>query len=333
MAASSTPRKPESGHPGRPGTQSRVAVAVSGGRDSTALLHCTLAQARPWGIEVWALHVHHGLMPQADAWQAQVRQQARRWGAGFQAQRLLGAPARGDSVEAWAREGRYAALARMAQGLGCGLVLLAQHRRDQAETFLLQALRGAGPTGLSAMPAQAERAGLVWARPWLDQPREAIEAYVRRHRLRCVDDPDNANPQRARSRLRLAVWPALQQAFDQAEAVLATAARHAQHADALAREVAQLDAAAVIEGPALCLAPWRALPPARRANVLRHWLAQALGHGAPASLVARLFEEAGRPGVARWPAGPAAMLLQSRGRLQVAPATPAVPTGRRQRQT
>jgi tRNA(Ile)-lysidine synthase len=306
----------------------RVAVATSGGRDSTALLHCTLAQARPLGIEVWALHVHHGLMPEADAWQAQVAQQARRWGAGFAGERLQDAPAKGDSVEAWARQGRYAALTGLAQAHGIGLVLLAHHRRDQAETWLLQALRGAGNAGLSAMPRQADRHGIAWQRPWLDQPREAIEAYVRRHRLRVVDDGSNLDPRFARGRLRASVWPALQQAFPQVDTVLAMAARHAQSAQALADEVAAADALGVLFGESLRLAPWLALPPARRANLLRAWLQQQLGQGAPQTLVERLLAEARGVGPARWPA-PGATVLRQRGELSMLPGP--APTGQRQR--
>ncbi|MBE0548863.1 MAG: tRNA lysidine(34) synthetase TilS, partial [Rubrivivax sp.] len=185
----------------------RVAVAASGGRDSTALLHCVVRRAAALGIEVVALHVHHGLMPAADTWLRQVRGQSRRWGAAFMCHRLDGSPPPGASVEAWARGERYRALAAMAREAGCGLVLLAHHRRDQAETWLLQALRGAGPAGLAAMPLQASRQGLVWARPWLDQARQAIDAYVRRHRLQFVDDASNADPRFARNRLRAAVWP------------------------------------------------------------------------------------------------------------------------------
>jgi tRNA(Ile)-lysidine synthase len=297
-------------------TPRKVAVATSGGRDSTALLHATVAQALPRGIEVMALHVHHGLMAEADAWCAQVEGQARRWGAGFAVARLQGRPQRGDSVEAWARQGRYAALAQMAEAAGCGLVLLAHHRRDQAETWLLQALRGAGSEGLSAMPRHTEREGLVWARPWLEQPAEAIAAYVRRHRLRHVADSSNLDPRFARGRLRHSVWPALSAAFPQADSVLAMAARHAQSARALADEVALADAALVCHGGALLLSPWQALPPARRANLLRHWLAQALGRGAPQTLVDRLLAEALGVGPARWPA-PGGEVQRRRGRLVV----------------
>ncbi|MCZ8111215.1 MAG: tRNA lysidine(34) synthetase TilS [Betaproteobacteria bacterium] len=309
----------------------RVAVATSGGLDSTALLHCTLAQARPLGVEVWALHVHHGLMPEADAWQARVRRQALRWGARFAGERLAGAPAKGDSVEAWARQGRYAALARLAREAGCPLVLLAHHRRDQAETWLLQALRGAGAAGLSAMPRQALREGLVWARPWLEQPREAIEAYARRHRLRGVHDPSNDDPRFARGRLRGQVWPVLQAAFPSLDTVLATAARHAQSAQALAEEVAQADLAVLLHGDALRLAPWLALTPARRANALRAWLALRLGQGAPQTLVDRLLAEAPAGSApARWPA-PGAVVQRRRGELRLLPAVAAAATGPRQR--
>jgi tRNA(Ile)-lysidine synthase len=295
----------------------RVAVATSGGRDSTALLHCTLRQARELGVEVWALHVHHGLMPDADAWMAQVREQARRWGARFEGRRIESTPAPGDSIEAWARLQRYRALAEMATAAGCSLVLLAHHRQDQAETWLLQALRGAGHAGLSAMPRVAQRQGLVWARPWLELPRAHIEAYVRRHRLQHVDDASNADERFARSRLRQRVWPALIEAFPDADARLAAAAQHAQEADALAAEVAHQDLAgcAGAEG-ALALAPWLALSPARRSNALRAWLRSGLGAAAPQSLVLRLLAELPAARTARWPA-PGAMLALHRGRLSI----------------
>ena len=111
-------------------------------------------------------------------------------------------------------------LDEMAREEGASLLLLAHHRRDQAETWLLQALRGGGPAGLAAMPRCAERAGLVWARPWLDQPRSAIEAYLRQHLLTWVDDQSNADQRFARNRLRAIVWPAMLEAFTDAEAAL-----------------------------------------------------------------------------------------------------------------
>ena len=282
-------------------------MAYSGGRDSTALLHATLVAAAPLGIDVVALHVHHGLSPHADAWLAHGGATCRRWArAGrpieFEATRVAGRPDRGDSVEAWARRARYGALREMAVRRGIDLVLLAHHRRDQAETFLLQALRGAGVDGLSAMPEQATREGVTWARPWLDVSRDAIDDYVRRHRLRHIDDDSNDDPRFARNRLRASVWPALLLAFPDAEASLADAARRAQDGAAALAEWASIDLASTGEGDALDVARWQALPAARRSNVLRAWLRQRTGRAPPATLIERLLAELGTTGSRRWPA-------------------------------
>lgn len=286
-----------------------------------ALLHCTLRAAKPLGVEVLALHVHHGLQPEADSWAAQVQRTCRRWAARgwplrFAMQRLPGPPAPGDSIEAWARRGRYRALAALAGEAGTDLVLLAHHGRDQAETFLLQALRGGGPAGLAAMPRSAERAGITWARPWLQVPSELIDAYARRHRLRFIDDPSNADPRYARSRLRMQVMPALRQAFVGAESLLAEAAARSAEAQVLLDEVAQADLAVIAEGDTLRVAPWLALSQARRRNALRAWLGQRLVRGAPQSLIDRLMHELPRSGPANWP-GEGACLRRYRGRLEV----------------
>jgi len=296
-----------------------VAVAFSGGRDSTALLYATLAVAGPLGLHVVALHVHHGLNPAADAWLAQARALCGRWARRgrpieFAATRLGERPGPGDSVEAWARQARYRALRQMALERGIDLVLLAHHRRDQAETFLLQALRGGGVAGLAAMPAVVRREGVTWARPWLAVPREAIEAYARRHRLAWVDDDSNASARFARNRLRLEVWPALGSAFPAAEASLADAARWAQEASAALAEWAEVDLAAVCDGASLDIAAWRALSPARQSNLLRAWLRRSSGRAAPASLVERLLREVPDRGSMRWPAGEGE-LRSYRGRL------------------
>jgi tRNA(Ile)-lysidine synthase len=297
-----------------------VAVAVSGGRDSIALLHATLRAAAPAGLRVAALHVHHGLQPQADDWLAGLQSRCARWareGAAlsFLWRRLLGAPASGESVEAWARRGRYAALGEMAREAGASLVLLAHHRRDQAETFVLQALRGGGAAGLAAMPRSATRNGLTWARPWLDMPRETVEAYVRRHRLRHVDDASNDDPRFARNRLRLQVWPGLLEAFPDAEGRLAGAARRAQQEAACLEELAQLDLGAVEEGGELVVDRWLVLSEARRANALRTWLRSRLGRGASDALVERLLAELPRGRKpARWEVD-GAELRRYRGRL------------------
>lgn len=286
-----------------------VAVAASGGRDSTALLHACARAARGSGVRVLALHVHHGLMPQADDWVRHLRRQCGRWArAGLPVDlavhRLSGQPQPGDSVEAWARRERYDALAGLATAHGASLVLLAHHRTDQAETVLLQALRGAGAAGMAGMGREKWHAGVRFVRPWLDVPRGVIEAYVQQHRLAYVNDTSNADARFARSRLRVQVWPALTTAFPHAEAALAGAARRLHEADACARDLARLDLAACrAEEGALQVRAWCALAPHRRANVLRHWLAQHLSAGVPDSLVDRLTGELPRArGRSRWPA-------------------------------
>jgi tRNA(Ile)-lysidine synthase len=298
-----------------------VAVAVSGGRDSMALLHCLATAAQPHGVAVWALHVHHGLQAQADEWAALVEGTCKRWASKglplhFAMQRLQGQPARGQSVEAWARAGRYAALACMALDAGVEVVALAHHRADQAETFLLQALRGAGAAGLASMPASAFREGITWARPWLEQPREAIEAYVRTHRIRHVDDASNADPRFARNRLRLEVMPVLRAAFPGAEAALADAALRAARAKALIDEVAQADAAAVGDADALVLERWRRLSEVRRRECLRAWLAPRCEHGVAEALLDRLQRELPGAKPARWPLD-GGELRRYRGRVTV----------------
>lgn len=324
MGASRTPPSAEIGSgPSSAKTRSAhpvvaLAVAVSGGRDSTALLHATVRAGRAQGLRVHALHVHHGLQRQADDWAEHVHAQCRRWGAEFQLARLSGQPAPAESVEAWARRERYAALARLATGVGCDTVLLAHHRRDQAETVLLQLMRGAGARGLAAMPAAAQRQGITWLRPWRDQPRQAIEAYVKRYRLSWVDDDSNDNPRFARNQLRQAVWPALDQAFPGAEAALAFAARRAADEAAALIELAAADAEAVVEDGALLIEPWRRLSPARQVLQLRHALERWTGRGAPESLVRRLAGELPRCPSGQWPA-PGGQLRLRRGRLRFLP--------------
>ena len=267
-----------------------------------------------------ALHVHHGLNAAADGWLEHSRALCARWArrglpVQFAAAVLDERPGAGESVEAWARQARYRALRQMALARGIELVLLAHHRRDQAETFLLQALRGGGVAGLSAMPARVRREGVTWARPWLEMPREAIEAYVRRHRLPFVDDDSNADPRFARNRLRLEVWPALEAAFPGAEASLAAAASRVQDAAAALAEWAEVELAATCEEGALDITAWRALSPARQSNLLRAWLQRSTGRAAPASLVERLLREVPTRGAMRWPIG-GGELRSYRGRLR-----------------
>lgn len=284
---------------------SGVAVACSGGRDSTALLYATLQAATGSGLTVHALHVHHGLSRHADEWLEHLGHQCMRWQCDglpvrFHAQRLALSPGRGESVEAAARTARYAALRRMALAADTDLVLLAHHRRDQAETLLLQALRGGGVAGLAGMPAEVRRDGITWARPWLAQSPEAIAAYVRHHRLHHIEDDSNADLRFARNRLRLAVWPALCAAFPAAEAALADAATWAQQAHAALVDLAAIDLAACRRGHLLDLAAWQQLAPHRAGHVLRAWLREIGGRTPGADELQRLLRELPGRAPATW---------------------------------
>ena len=296
-----------------------VAVAYSGGRDSTALLHATLIAARDAGGAVVALHINHRLSAHADAWERHCRELCTRWAAdglplSFAATRLRSRPQPGDSIEAWARRERYAALKRLAQAHGADLVLLAHHRGDQAETLILQALRSAGVAGLSGKPRSALRDGLCWARPWLETPRRAIEAYVQSQGLAYIDDDSNTDERYARNRLRHRVWPALDQAFPDAEPALAASATWAQQATACLDEVADEDLARIAGDTGLALSGLQALSVARRINALRAWLRRQTGAAPPATLITRLRDELFGAGAASWPLA-GGVLRRYRGQL------------------
>jgi tRNA(Ile)-lysidine synthase len=321
MAGSATPSSAEP-------AAAVVAVAYSAGRDSTALLYATLQWASAQRCQVLALHVHHGLSPHADAWSLHAQTQCALWSSQglpvrLAIHRVTTQPAPGDSVEAWARGVRYAALSAMALQHGADTVLLAHHARDQAETLLLQALRGSGVAGLSSMAKRSKRLGIIWLRPWLAQPREHIEQYVAQHGLAYIDDASNGDRRFDRNRLRSEVWPALVRAFPNAQGGLGRATEWLHEAAECLHELAELDLAALSTGPALVIGRWQSLSPARRSNVLRAWIAAQTGAAAPASLTTRLMSELVGAGVATW-ALPTGQLRRSRGRLMWMPGIPTV---------
>lgn len=301
-----------------------LAVAVSGGRDSTALLHITARWAKAAGVEVLALHVHHGLHPEADAWANHLRRQcsdwARRWPVRLRVWKIADSPAPGDSIEAWARARRYAALTQMAKEEGATAVLLAHHRRDQAETVLLQALRGGGPAGLAAMPKAVEREGLWWLRPWLHQPAQALDAYVQRWRLGHIHDDSNDNLRFDRNRLRHAVWPVLQQQFPGLEPALLQVAQHMHATRVVLDEVAHEDLQRVRTDTGLDLAAWVTLSPGRRSLVLRAWLRPLCPQGLGEHLLDRLLRELPNQHAGRWPLNAHQELRVYRGQLALHPA-------------
>lgn len=250
----------------------RVAVALSGGRDSVALLDATARVADQARIALVVFHVHHGLSANADRWAQFCRDTCAMRGLAF-AQRDVSV-ARGSrvSLEAAAREARYDALAELAREHAIQAVMLAHHADDQAETVLLQLLRGAGPRGLAAMPAIGIDRGLQWLRPFLDIPRAALDAYVSRHALGYVDDESNADPRHRRNALRARVVPALRDIAPGYPRTLVRVARHQSDSAALQDALAALDARSACDSRSLDRTVLRNLDAPRARNLLRWFL-------------------------------------------------------------
>jgi tRNA(Ile)-lysidine synthase len=294
-----------------------LVVAYSGGRDSTALLGlvCALRDERARGFaRPHAVHVHHGLRPEADSWAQHCERQCAALKVPLSVQRVH-VERRRLGVEAAAREARYRALAEAAHELGAAAVLTAHHLDDRLETFLLQWIRGAGLEGLSAMaepreldradsplshvsgreagseqdrpsPASRERgrgeggrsAPILLLRPLLHVSRERIERYVEQKALAFIEDPSNADPRFDRNAIRLHVMPELGKLRSGFRAAAERSIELiAEGADVL-RSVAREDLQTCTrDAPASMLRIDRlaALPEARRTLVLREWLAQA----------------------------------------------------------
>lgn len=253
---------------------SRVAVALSGGRDSVALLHALALLRADFAIDLSALHVHHGLSPNADCWADFCARRCDELGIGFRCERVSVDRASGLGMEAAARAARYAAYA----ALDVQWIALAHHRGDQAETVLHNLLRGAGQRGLSGMAGErtiAPAGGPRLVRPLLELPRVMIDEYVRRHALEWVEDESNLDSGYTRNRLRNEVMPVLASRFPGLEAALARTAGHAAETEGLLDALARIDLAATAPAGRLRLAPLRELSAPRACNLLRLVLREA----------------------------------------------------------
>ncbi len=250
----------------------QLCVAFSGGADSTALL-AALAQLKRPALTVRAVHVDHHLQPGSARWSAHCRRVARRLGVALQVRHIKVARRRGDSLEAVARQARYAALAA---ALRDGEVLLtAHHGDDQLETVLLQLLRGAGIAGMAAMPAVAPFERTVLVRPLLERAGEELRGWLRSQGIAWVEDDSNADERLERNYLRAQVLPALRARWPGAAASVARTARHAAEAQRLLAGLGAADAGRAAVGFALSASVLRRLPAERRRNALRHWITAA----------------------------------------------------------
>jgi tRNA(Ile)-lysidine synthase len=259
-------------------------LGLSGGVDSVVLLDSLHRIARTLGFHLSALHVNHQLSSNAGRWAAFCRSLCRARGIPFRVVKVR--VPRGNSVEAAARAARYAVFAAEA----VEYIVLAHHQDDQAETVLLQLLRGAGVKGLAAMPllrkAKVEsRKSKVKdkktghpsiLRPLLDVTREEILDYARRRKLKWIEDESNQDIYFQRNYLRYEVLPVIARRFPAYRATLARAARHLAEAAHTLDEVAAFDGAGGFEAGSLAVDALRRLPAARARNLLRYFIA---GHG------------------------------------------------------
>jgi tRNA(Ile)-lysidine synthase len=263
-----------------------LAIAYSGGADSTALLlaACSL---RPG--QVSAIHVHHGLQAAADAFEAHCSAVCALLGVHLHIARVDARHHSGESPEDAARKARYSALAEGARALGQSQVLLGQHADDQVETLLLALSRGAGLAGLSAMPAAFERDGVEFLRPLLAVPGPALRQWLLQQGHAFVDDPSNTDERYTRNRIRARLLPALAEAFPQFRQTFARSASHAAEAQTLLSEMAAQDLLLVGTPPAI--AALQALSRPRQSNVLRHWLLGSHQARPSAAQLAQLLDQ------------------------------------------
>ncbi|MCU7883559.1 MAG: tRNA lysidine(34) synthetase TilS, partial [Candidatus Thiodiazotropha sp. (ex Lucinoma annulata)] len=248
-------------------------LAFSGGLDSCVLLHLLAELRLQLPYELRAIHVHHGLQAEAGEWQRHCENICESHDIPLDNVQLTLTPIAGESIEAVAREARYQAFAEcMGEG---DLLLTAQHQDDQAETLLLQLLRGSGPAGLAAMPLLARFEPGWLARPLLQVSRLTLEAYAQQHALTWHDDPSNQNLRFDRNFIRHQVMPLLRSRWPAASMTLSRAARFSGELLTLVKEEAEEDLVKARYGDSdtLSITALKQLHSVRLRNLLRHWIA------------------------------------------------------------
>jgi tRNA(Ile)-lysidine synthase len=251
-------------------------VAFSAGMDSHVLLHALTGLRQLYPFSLSALYIDHGLQPQSVAWGEHGAVVCRNLSVPYSVHRVAIAAIPRDGLEAAARRARYGKLAEL---LNVGEFLLtAHHQGDQAETILLQMLRGAGVPGLAAMPPRAPFGHGELLRPLLGYSRTSLHTYARRHALNWVEDPSNQDLRWRRNYVRKEILPRIEQHWPDAPQVLARTAMHASDALELLDEVAVADLADSRHTThdrypqTLSAAAVSRLTPARQRNLLRYWL-------------------------------------------------------------
>ncbi len=282
-----------------------LCVAFSGGRDSTVLLHA-LYQLQLTG-PLQAVHVDHGLQAESAAWATHCEAVCRAWQVPLTVARVRISPAGAEGgLEAAARDARYGAL-RAALAAG-EFLLTAHHSDDQLETVLLRLMRGGGPAGVAGIRPFASFGPGYLVRPLLQAGAGQLADYARQHGLSWIEDPSNRDEGRDRNYLRHSVLPALRRRWPAASVTVARTARLADAAAHLLDDLAQLDAARVVDEETIDLGALRELSSRRQHNLVRWFLRE---QGAPPPTAAALQEGLNQLCGARadaaprlsWPAG------------------------------
>lgn len=249
----------------------KLVLGLSGGIDSVSLLHALRHPAFSHH-HVSCVHIHHGLSPHADAWADFCVALCARYGLALRVERVVIDRADPAGIEGAARAARQRVFAQ----LNADVVLTAHHQNDQAETLLLQLLRGAGPKGLAAMAEWQPRAGgrAAQLRPWLPIPRAQIERYAREHALQWIVDESNSDTAYRRNFVRHELLPLLARRFPSVVPTLARSAALQADASALLDDLAALDAQTCVKDDRLDCGCLAALSSARARNLLRWFIAR-----------------------------------------------------------
>jgi len=266
----------------------KICVALSGGMDSMVLLH-VLTQVRALvPITLSALHVNHGISPNAAAWAEFCRQVCRDLDVPCEVATLPALDSAGGGLERAAREARYAVFS----GVDADVLCMAHHQNDRAETLLLNLFRGAGPQGLAAMPGTRFLNGKRLIRPFIDLPRDDLHAWAIAHEVRWIEDESNQNLHFRRNYMRHVVLPAITEQFPGVVGVLARTAAQMQDQTRLLARLADIDAKACQDETGHLAASLLATQPAEVVqNVLKHRLNAAGVHIPAASRLAALSSQ------------------------------------------
>lgn len=249
-------------------------VAYSGGMDSHVLLHLLAQLRESLSVNLRAVYINHGLSPHASDWARHCEQVCNALSVPFKSISVTVVLKAGASPEAAAREARYQAFLDLIQS--GGYLCTAHHQDDQAETVLLQLLRGAGPKGLAAMAPQTPFGAGTLLRPLLQFTRAELAEYASVYNLQWIDDESNFDTDYDRNFLRHEIIPRLRERWPSLTRTLDRSARLCAESALLLDELAQQDLLHLQEAKSdvISIAGLKMLTPERQRNVLRYWVRQ-----------------------------------------------------------